>query len=534
MGFLQIVTDILESLLKGSTPEVQRKQEIRKLQNELKNFQPEIYKNELLQPNFAELFRVLHEKTKIVGKILSETIASEDVQRNTRFEFQLVLTGFSPSNQLIIESLSYENRMETVKNSSMTMSHVFEMQRRNLESLSKELNTPDFVRIDDVIARLQQLNDICKFNYTNLIRVFDSGYSDLIPGYKPNFICVPVESVSGVIQDFYYLTAEFNLTAAVGRALMALDELRLGRKLSTDETKEIQSALGKINTILTKMLTPAILKTVLRLGKKEPSYEPQVASYRSSSRQKYADYLQNKFTADEGRIKLEIKDDTITSELKELFGEQPLLSLYGYDNETNTLLQQNSPCAFEWITPLQIIKTFLSNYLTDGIKALLDDIVIEGFFENNSLKSEFSSIVYASAEASQEIQEFEDSFKKDEKNDLAIIQGFINDSHRNAEFIKNLKATVDTINNEAHQLVQEVTTSIVSLYSLLGEVLTDSKKASPDTITNIKVLLGSSRNRDNTELLEKSFSLWRLFLDVMKNYAIIGEIEKRNERTDPR
>ena len=534
MGFLQIFTDLFESLFRGSSPEVQKKQEIRKLQNSLKNFQPEIIKNDLLQPNFAELFRILYERSKPIGKILSETIASEDVQRNTRFEFQLVLTGFSASSQAIIESLSYENRKDAIKNSSMTMGHVFDMQRRNLEGLAKELNTPQFVKIDEIIAKLQQFNDICKFNYLNLIRLFDSGYTDLVPGYKPAFICVPLNGVAQAIQDFYYLTADFSLNSAVGRAIVALEELRRGQALLEDEKKEIQTSLGKFNTILKKVLTPEILKTLIRLGKQDPTFEPQVASYKSSSRQKYASFLQDKFTADEGRIKVEIKDDTISEELDELFGGRPMDTLYGYDNETNTLLQQNSSCSFEWITPLQIIKSFLNVYLGDGLKALLEDIVIEGFFENNNVKSEFSGIVYASAESAGNIAAFEESFKRDGKNDLAIIQGFINDSHRNAEFIKNLQATVDSINNEAHRLVQDETTNIVSLYWLLGEVLTDSKKASPDTIANIKVLLGSSRNRDHTEFLEKSLGKWQVFIDIMKNYAIIGEIEKKHERTDSR
>lgn len=527
MGFLQVFTDILEAIFKGSSPEVQKKQEIRKLQNELKNFQPEIFKNEMLQPNFAELFRILHEHTKPIGKILSETIASEDVQRNTRFEFQLVLTGFSASNQAIIESLSYENRKDAVKNSSMTMSHVFDLQRRNLESLAKELNTPNFVKIDEIIAKLQQFNDICKFNYLNIIHQFDSGYTDLVPGYKPTFNCVGPEAVSQYVQDFYYVTAGFTLTASVGRAILALEELRLGHALSDEEKKAIQTSLGKVHTVLNKVLTPAILKTLIRLGKKEPAFEPQVASYKSSSRQKYASFLQDKFSADEGRIKLEIKDDTISAELKDLFGDRPMDTLYGYDSETNALLQQNSPCSFEWITPLQIIKTFIGIYLNDGVKALLDDIVIEGFFENPNVKSEFSAVVYASMESAENIKAFEESFKKDGKNDIAIIQGYISDSHKNAEFIKNLQATVDTINNEAHRLVQEETTSLVSLYSLLTGVLTDAKKASPDTINNIKILLGSSRHRDHTEFLEKSMGMWQVFMDIMKNYAIIGDIEKK-------
>ena len=56
---------------------------------------------------------------------------------------------------------------------------------------------------------------------------------------------------------------------------------------------------------------------------------------------------------------------------------------------------------------------------------------------------------------------------------------------------------------------------------------TDAKKTAPDTITNIKVLLNSSRNRDAAEQLELQFEMWKVFLEIMKNYVLIGDVEKK-------
>ena len=44
-------------------------------------------------------------------------------------------------------------------------------------------------------------------------------------------------------------------------------------------------------------------------------------------------------------------------------------------------------------------------YLPEGARALLNDIVIEGFFNNPAYKSSFSSIVFAAINAEKDIQE---------------------------------------------------------------------------------------------------------------------------------
>ena len=528
MGLIQLITDIFESIFKSSSPEVQKKQALRMLENELKAYQPEIYKNDMLLPNFGELMRVLHEKTRIVGDILRDTICGEDLQRNGKFEMQLLLTGFSGEAKEQLESISYESRKQAVMESEQPMNRVFDEQKRTLESLGKALNTAGFIKIDGVIATLQQLNDICKFSFITVLHYFDPDYTDIAASsYAPNYRPVPLDSVVSNVQDMYYLLSELHITAAVARALIALEELRKGSMPDNARQQEIQEALGKINTIFKKILTMDILKKLICVGKRDPAYSPSFATYKANARQKFAEYTQRKFSADENRIKTEVKDFTISTEISKLFNGSPLQALDGYNADLNSNLQQNTPFALAWITPLQILKTFLASYLNDAILALLNDIVIEGFFTNNSYKSDFSSLVYAVAELSGDIAKFEKSFDRNGANDQATIIGYIQDSHRDQDFLKKLGAVVDKINEQAHQLIQREVTTISTLYNNLTELLTDAKKSKPDIISNIKVLLGSSRNRDNTGALDQQFGLWKVFLDIMRNYVIIGAAGKK-------
>ena len=88
---------------------------------------------------------------------------------------------------------------------------------------------------------------------------------------------------------------------------------------------------------------------------------------------------------------------------------------------------------------------------------------------------------------------------------------------------------VDNINNQAHKLIQETSKILYELYVQIGELIVDSKKSKSDMVSNIKVLLSSARNHDGAGMMEQQYDNWKLFLKIMKNYAIIGDIEKSHE-----
>lgn len=208
-----------------------------------------------------------------------------------------------------------------------------------------------------------------------------------------------------------------------------------------------------------------------------------------------------------------------------MFPDSSLEELIGYNEELNNQLKQSSPASFIWVTPMQVLKTFMHVYYNDQVKTLLNDIVIEGFFNNPAYKSDFSSTVYACNDSSERINEFEQKFARGGEFDEAIISSLIRDSHKDADFAMKIKDMIEQVNRMAKNLIQAESTNVYELYLKIGELLIDSKKPTPDSISNLKVLMGSSRNRDNTTLLEQQFSQWKIFLEIMKNYAIIGNIE---------
>ena len=328
--------------------------------------------------------------------------------------------------------------------------------------------------------------------------------------------------------DFYYLTAHFKITSSLGRAVVALVEISSGgKRLDSASSEKYLEALKKMNSVLVNFLNPENQLKVIRLAKKDPDLVPQIASYKPVSRQRFADFMKEKFISDETRIKTEIKDSTISTDLKKLFEENPLEEFFAYNSQNSANIRLNCTKSYNWITPLQIEKTFAVHYFTDSIQNLLEDIVIEGFFENPSTKKLFSDAVYACEECVKSLGEFDSSFEREGKNDQAVIEGFIRDGQRDADFVKKLEATVDNINEQAYETVQNFASQFFDLYKQIGDLFIDSKKVKPDLCSNIKVLLGSSRNRENSNRLETQLEKWAIFLEIMKNYVIVGEVERK-------
>ena len=60
MSLIQSITDFFDFLFRRSSPEVQKKQLMKKMEMEIKEYFPLICSNGMLQPNFGEAINILY------------------------------------------------------------------------------------------------------------------------------------------------------------------------------------------------------------------------------------------------------------------------------------------------------------------------------------------------------------------------------------------------------------------------------------------------------------------------------------------
>lgn len=525
MGIFRALCDFLQSVFNRNSPTVQKKLAAKRLRLAAEGLNPKLYADGCLLPNFAEAIHQLYINATPLANLFIDTVGGQDIPRRMRFESQLVFTGFSAETLQQIDELSFAHRKQEVVESTDAMAVVFDKQRETLDAIVKAMNGPSFKRMDKDLNTLHHFVDLCKFNFVTMMQVFDPNMARNGAGYKANFAPVGLSVLSNALEDLYYQSATLSLNMSVANATVALATLRAGGDLNADKAEGLLGNIKKIAYILSHILTANNLLTLIRLAHEDEKYEPKTVTYNESARQNLVTRLETTFKADQTRIKQELKDAQVRDEIEELFrnesGAINLMAVTGYNASLDDKLHANSALSLMYVTPMQILKSFLTQYFTEQIKALLNGIVIEGFFNNPAYKTSFSANVYAACECHDKFAAFEAQFIREAKFDPSKIDGYINDSRKDKIFYQNLEGVVVSMNTEAKKVLQECVSALYALYVNIGEILSDMKKSNCELIQNLTVLMVSTRNRDTTSQMDKQYPQWKIFFEVMRNYSIV-------------
>lgn len=522
MNFLQALIEFFENIFKRNSPAVKRRLVLKKIENDLRSFEPTIYEDGMLTANFAEALRLVFMNIKRITDVLNATISDKDARKAKRFEGQLVITGLSFKAQEVLSGIRYEARKaEFQSGSAFTTSQLFDNQRRALERITILLRGDEFRQIDKEILIVRQLSDIGNFAYLPVIKLFDPNYSDSIPAYEALYKNVPIEKLFSYIKDLYFILCNFEITNSTVSIIYSLAKLA-GFDTEQEFTEaKIKRQLKSVRYILKNVIGAEKLKTILCYAHANAAFKPDNTVYEGSPSSDFSKQLISKFNSDEVRIKTELRDENVRREVASLFEGEELLTLDGYNDEMNGSLLESMSIPFSLIMPLRILKTFVTIYLGEGVKTLLNNIVVEGFFNKPEYKTQFSEAVYAALDSASLIRKFEDKFMAQRPYSVANIEGYINDMQKDPSFSKNLEELVGAINSEAQSIVTGTIASLTKLSKHLATILAEMKMPSSRTIANLKVLMFSSRNKENTTVLELQFKKWEKFFAIMKNYSLL-------------
>lgn len=526
MSFFSSISDFFSIILGGSSAEAAtKKHNIRKIESELKSLSPSIYKNHQILAPFPEALIILHQNSSKVCKVLEQTILDTTNNLSANYIDLLLSTGFSPAVCANLKKLDYNERKEAIRNAETEKKEI-DAQNATLNTFTKSLqNSKQMEQIDIVIAKMFQFYDICNFAYEKIIQDFAPEYglsnSKAMPIFKP----VSITMLEQKLLDLYYLLDNFVLTGSIYKAFLLLAEQVKATPLTEQEKNEYTECLKKISVVLTRFVNSDVILKILCLVKNDPNYKPAVNKYEHEYLQNYINRWKQMFATDTQRIVSELKDERLSEGMREIFNGKDLLNVKGYNNETNASLQKTCAQMFMWTTPLQILKSFVHYYMSPDIMELLNNIVVEGLFSNTNVQQTFGANVFHCTGIMERIEQFEKGFDSNEENDLSSIFRMAANSKSSASTAEQLTKKMNTINSHAKKMLQEDMTKILRLCNNIHDMFADTKKSSPDLITNVKMMLYSTRNRTRSRLLENQFVYWQKFTDFMKNYVVFTDKE---------
>ena len=451
---------------------------------------------------------------------MSTTICARDNKTVRYYETALFITAFTDETHELYNDLDYVRRKDKARNAK-NENRIYDEQRKNFDNFLKCLMGEEFLRIDAIIVLLKQLNALCTLNYVSVLNLFDQNFHSMDLSYPPSFAPVPLADVKSFLESMYHITADFQITEGMARAVAALGAIQRLESGAQESKEEILTAVKKINTIITRVLTPEIQLNLLRLLTDNLSYAIDKAQYEGKALVAFSSGIRETFESDSQRIKTELQNEMVASEIQRLFEYAQLQQITGYNQDEDAFLQQHTSLGFHWTVPFKVLKSFLVIFFDERAQSLLNDVAIEGFFNNQAYKSEFSSLVYNCCDILTKVRQFENTFTKDGDNYSALIKSYINDSLRDENFLKLLVNLVNTINSDAKNLLIVNCQQLAALYCSAVEIISDVRRSMPAYIANAKVLFSSIRNRDKVEYLESQFPKWNIFFQIMYSYGIV-------------
>lgn len=548
MSFLttifSVVQGFFEFLFASSSPEYRKKQELKQILRRVKQIQPPLYRNGgYLLPAFATALYQLQQFLQPVKKTLSASIANQDKRVSEKCRDFILETALTPEEKKLRLSLSYTNRNAELKGNT-DVSKLLENQGKQFNQYLKLLESEPFKNSAEILEKLDALKDLCDFNFQGIFIVFDPAFQsdfELLPGdensdskksgnteekntrHQSNFQAIPVSELIPQLLDLNFLLQNIDLSQRISEALVLLSAFILNTQVTEEMHLQINRILQMVSWQIKNKISSSFILDIIKLEKNDPAFIPENPERKIDVLQLYKTRITEIFHNDSKKIMQNAQENETIELIRKIFGNIPLETISGYNDENNQIISENTPFSFEWVLPLRVIKTFTQKFLEQYFKQILNAVIVEGFFANRVLQSTFASHFFFCNGISQKIQEFENLFQNEQPFSIPVMHSYVAGIKNGEDFEKPLRNMVENANIQAKNLIQQCAVNYSGLFNFADTVLEENKKPVPDIITNIKTLTSSTKNAESYRLLESNIQIFKNFLDLMKKYAIIPE-----------
>lgn len=525
------IKDFFEGLFFSSSPEYQKRRQLKGYAAELKKLNPPLYHTgKILLPAFGSLLYQLYHFLQPVKAILDKTVNSPDIRAAEKYQnlfFEAILSEEQVKQRKNFTFQARKLLLSRCKTYQET-EHKLQEQIHDFKSFIHLFAASAFKTREQEMIKLFYLSDLCDFDYASFLKRFNNNLqlSAATPASisQDNFEEVYAGDVIKNLLDFQFIVRHVAITQTTVDNVVFL-----ARSIEnfTDETGiKLEKTLNTVETILANRLKRTSIPKMLKLIKEDPDFEEKITVSESKPLQEYVDRMSENFQADSKRLLKITKENNITGLIEKCFGTESLKPLDGYNDTVNDAIQHLSTVSFDWVKPMQLLKAFTEMYFETHYKTFLKSLLIEGFFANKQIEGQYAAIYRSCEMLSNKIKNFEELFKPKGQCNLIEIQGYVAEIEKGKDMKKQLQKIVEIANMQAKAVVQTGSKAYADLYAFTEHLLEDIKAPTPELITNIKALAVSSKNKESFTRLEQDRHIFAMFLEIMKNYAVFGSLEK--------
>lgn len=541
MGFLDTVLsffrDFLESLFSSSSPEYKKKQQLKLLSAELKAIEPPIYRQDgFILPAFPATLYQASQFLQPVKETLNATVANPDKRIAERCRDYLIELAMTDEQRAQRKSFTFSERNKALIAQPQPPDRVIEEQGKRFAQFLKLMDSTSIRQVGIILQKIDFLVAFCQFDFNSFFAFFDPAFKahegQDTTVVSPSFNAIEVTEVLPGLLDLYYLLSNLDLNPGIVDIVAILEARKNNVPLGEDTTNKTHKIFQAVTWLFQKRIGKAALLSIIRLTKDDPSFTPEQPVDKTDYVLEYKNRITEFFHSDSRKLLKDQRENEIQTLIRNTFGDQKLETLNGYTESTNALLQEFTPFSLEWITPLEIIKTFSRHFFDLHFKQIIRSVIVEGYFNNRGLQTTLATAYYYCESVPTKFLEFERLFAENQPCNVKILTGYLTELKKGMDFEKPLRKMVENMNGHAKAFVQQAVNQYTEVFNFSTIILEDNKKPVPEYITNIRALAIATKNSESYSFLEKEIGVFHNFLEIMKKYAIVGTLSVPGSLTE--
>lgn len=533
MGIFSAFFELIRGVFHRGGPDAAKRAELRRILSFLAQIRPPYYKQKgnLVLQGFAQGIYNFRSILRPLVELARKTISHSDIRVYQRFFDYLVDARLPEESREQKASFSYEGMKSRIGN-AVRSDDEFETIGREFQDFLRLVDSLSIGDLDKELAEVEQLSDICRYDWDRILGLFDPGANMDNPSYRPDFRPADGEKVLPELIDLYYILADFTFSETLAQNVLIILERQAPQAADSGQRQKVEKIFSALNKGLSMRLHRDILLALIRILKADPIYDPPLVRETTDYVERYRRRLVTQFEKDRDRLRREQHENAISKDIDALFGSVEVSPVEGYDEEEDAFLRQESPNGFSHIKPLRILKTFIHNNFEKDIKEPVKRLLVEGYFDNKGFQNNLANLIYQCERSAGRIEEFEVSLRSNARVSIVAMKRYVEEMKRGKDVSQFLTRLVDAINQRAREICEDESRLFQMLGEALGDVLADYRRPSPELVTNIRTL-GSGRNKEILGQIAEEKRQLDTLLRIMRNFTYIKGVSASDMSTVP-
>ncbi len=524
------IRDFFISVFYPSSPEYQVKRNLKLAEIEIKKIHPPIYRSDgFVLPGFAIIMLQLYQQILPLKKMLSSSIASKDIRLSSKYTDEMIEHAFTAEHMEMKQKFPYEVRSKALDSlTADAFDEALQSQKRDFNVFMHSLEVDSVFAVDKKIELLLKFFDLLSFNFNKMFAKFDASFEAsigkdvLTPNY--NFVQVQGKDVLQDVLDLNFLISNTSIDDELVDAFALLNSLLPEEQKLSNIT--LEACFKEIPFILNNILKANTLSNLIKVVSKDPNFQDKTPVPKPQSH--IAEYRQRAteaFNAGTKKLTKLKKDKDISLLITATFDKELIMKVAAYNDEINSHIQAVTHMSFDWVRPLEVIKTFNTVHFERAISVFLREVMVEGYFQDHDFQEALGVPYHYCENLATKILEFENKFEEKGSCSVVSIEGYLEAIGRGSDFRKQLSRIVDDANSSAKTLCQEAGKAYCQLFSACEIVVQDARKSVPEHITNIRALSLSTKNKEAFGEFEQRMKKFASFIEILKNYIVLDNLK---------